>query len=515
MKINALKEIAQFVKKEAGQKCPIKPNTLEYSPAKEVLEKTLNKVQSEVSPAKIKMARTARELAVQFDAKLADVKEGKFLTEELLHFLNPKIDAFGNKTFTSGQMKVIDAALAKIKFFKVMSKELAQDAAKYGDEVLNEMKQVFGGDEGLGKYLVVRKKDDVSVYNKLVKEFKDDRIKSEVHNIFSKKLYGKRYSQLDKTDRELVKLCIEQGEVKLDSKDFKIIENAFRADPKDYYAMKKYGKSFVELDKEQKNTVKNIVFRLGEQVVSNSSIKQAKIEATNYIRDLVGIRLQLPTGSRAEMTQLEKYMDKAIGKGKLNISRISNYHANHILPYIKKEKTLIWKEMIPGMELVETAEVRKRNGYTTTQINLLQKIKGRTNPVLVEFQIRTEALNKIGQIEHLIYDILAKKNISKDIPQLKSYYETIGIENAVKKVFNDPKLEAKYTDYERAYYSFIRNKELGSPSKIGKPLLEEYGLGEYEHLLSFDALQQIDDKAILIKEKFGPKINAQKKKIKK
>lgn len=514
MKVNSLKEIAQIIVTEASHNPFAKPNVLERSPAKELFEKTVLKEKKVPGVIRNKAANTIKELSALAEVKLAEIKDEKFLTDELLYFLNPKVDSAGNKTFTYAQIKILDAAQSKIKFFKNFSKELARDARKYGEEVLGDFKQLFGGDEELGQYLDLRMKDEKSIYNKLVKEFKDDRIKSEVHNIFSKKLYGKRYSQLDKTDRELVKLCIEQGEVKLDPKDIKIIENAFKSDPKDFYAMKKYGKSFVELDKIQKDSIKNIIFRLGEDAVSNSSIKQAKIEATNYVRDLVGIRLRLPTGSRAEMAILEKYMDKAISKGKLKISRISNYHANHILPYIKKEKTLMWKEMIPGMELVETAEVRKRNGYTTTQMNILQKVKGRVNPILVEFQIRTESLNKIGQIEHLIYDILAKKNISKDIPQLKAYYDSIAIEKAVNKVFNVAKMEAKYTDYERAYYSFIRNGELGAPAKMSKPLLEEYGLGEYEHLLSFDALQQIDDKAKLIKEKFGPKIHVPKKNAK-
>ena len=126
--------------------------------------------------------------------KLEFVTKEKLLTQEVLYFLQPKIDTKGNKTFTQNQTKIIDLANDKIKFFKAMATELANDAEKYGDSILKDVKEIFGGKEGLGKYLVVRKKDKTSVYNKLVKSFKNERVKSEIHDIFARKLYKTRYS---------------------------------------------------------------------------------------------------------------------------------------------------------------------------------------------------------------------------------------------------------------------------------------------------------------------------------
>lgn len=495
-----------FGDKVNADKKEVSENKLERSPVQDSV--TLSKVTAKSKARPAKPIKTPAQIFKETKTNLDIVIKENILPEEVLYFLNPKVDTKGNESFSPAQIRIIEAASNKVAFFRAMAKELSDDAFKYGDEILEDLKKVFGGKEGLGDYLVVRKKDPVSVYNKLIKEFKNERIKSEVFNMFAKKLYGKRYSQLDKIEKKLVSLSIKDGDVKLDSKDYKVIENAFMSDPKNYFANKLFGKPYSHLTASEKNTVKQEFFNKPDEYHSNATNKQARQEATSYVRDLVGIRLILPTGNRKEMAKVEKYIEEnIINNEKIKMTRMSNYHSSHILPYIKKDKALLWKEKT-GMELVENAEVRKKNGYTTTQINLEQNVQTRARPVLVELQIRTEALNYIGNIEHLIYDILEKKNISKDIPQLKEYYDSIGIVKAVKDVFNDPAKEEKYTDYEKSYYAYVRNKEeSGTNVSLSKPLLVEFGLGEYEHLLSFDALEVIDNKAKEIKAVFGPKKN--------
>lgn len=476
---------------------------LERSPDQDVV--SLSKVKSKAKSNSTKNVKNPAQVLQETKTNLDIVVNENILPEEVLYFLNPKTDAKGNEYFTAAQTRIINSAVNKVKFFKSMAIELSDDAYKYGDEILDDLKKIFGGGEGLGDYLVVRKKDPISVYNKLLKEFKNERIKSEVFNMFAKKLYGKRYSQLDKTEKKLVSLSIKDGDVKLETKDYQVIEDAFKSDPKNYFSNKMYGKPYSRLITSEKNAVKQALFNSPDEYKANATNKQARKEATDYVRDLVGIRLILPTGNRAEMAKVEKYIEKAIQNEEIKMTRMSNYHSSHILPYIKKDKALYWKELT-GMELVENSQVRKKNGYTTTQINLEQNVKTRARPVLVELQIRTKTLNYIGNIEHLIYDILEKKNISKNIPQLKEYYDSIGIEKAVKEVFNNPTKEEKYTDYEKAYYAYIRNlEEPNTRITIQKPLLAEFGLGEYEHLLSFDALDGIDKKAKEIKDVFGPK----------
>lgn len=461
----------------------------------------------EISSKNIKVIKTrkTKDGTRLIDEKLSKVKESKILTDEILYFLEPKVDSQNKRSYTKSQIGVIDAAYNKVKFFQSFSQELAKEADLYGDKVLESFVEIFGGNDDLGKYLKIRKKDSVSIYNKLIKEFRNERINTEAHNIFARKLYGKRYTALSKDEKELVKICILDGEVKLDPKDYKIIESAFKSNIKESYAQKLFLKPYNALNNIQKNKIKQEIYDNEDYAISINN-KQARNEAYNYIRDLVGIRLVLPDGSRALMSKVERYIDKAIKSGNMNITRISNYHSNHILPYIRQQKVWEWKESIPGLDLVENAEVRKKNGYTTTQMNIEHYLEGRDRPLLVEFQIRTEELNEIGQREHLIYDILEKKDITKNIPELKLYYDSIGIKKAVCEVFNDSSKEEKYTDYERAYYSYIRDKESTEKKyKLSKPFLADYGLGEYEGLLSFDSLKNIDQTANEIKDKYGSK----------
>ena len=164
---------------------------------------------------------------------------------------------------------------------------------------------------------------------------------------------------------------------------------------------------------------------------------------------------------------------------------MSNYHDNYILPYIKYETAKKWKDSMPGMVLVENKKVRKRNGYTTTQFNIVHPLKNKSarkskdsakskvskkaqhieenklkqKYIFGELQIRTQKLNDIGQREHLIYDILEGKDISQGIPELRKYYDSTGIEKAVNEVFNDDVKEENYIKYENSMYYFIRHNE--------------------------------------------------------
>ncbi len=442
------------------------PSTLERTPSTDTFVPSVETA----SIAKAKKADALTQAQTLRDYELVK-KEGLF-NDELLFLLQPKTTANGSKTFTPNQTKIINLAAKKISFYKGIAKRLEVSGTESIERVIKDIKTVFGGEKNYGKYLKARSKNGrptskeaVSIYNKITKEFLDKKINGEVMNIFAKRLYQKPYKLLDKTEKELVKLSIMDGDVKLDSRDYKVLEKVLGTSKKDYE------------------------------------------EAVNWIKDLIGLRMIIPED--ADMNKAAEYLTKAILSGKLNVTRVSNYHSKHIYPYISQDTVKLWKQSVPGIELVQSNAIRKKNGYTTTQMNILHEIKdknGKVRPVWVELQIRSEQLNKIGQIEHLIYDILANKNIGKNIPELEKYYETIGIEKAVKEVFGNPTKENAYVDYERAMYSWIRHNENPKSKAIlsyDKPILTEFGLGEYEHLLSFESLDRIDETATLLKAKYG------------
>ena len=351
---------------------------------------------------------------------------------------------------------------------------MEQDGNEAIEPALKQLKKVFGGEKEFGKYLKAREKDgqpvskdSVSIYNKLIKEYKNEYIDGDVLNSFAKVFDKKNYKQLDKEEKALIKIFIENGELKLDTRGYNALEESLKTSAKDYK------------------------------------------KAVSWIKDLIGIRLVLP--DNADMKKAEEYLTKAILQNTIKVTRVSNYHSNHIYPYISKDTAKLWQQSLPGMQVLNNSAVRKKNGYTTTQLNIEFEFKdknGKTKNALGELQIRSEKLNYLGQIEHLIYDILAKKDIGKGIPELQDYFDSTGIVDAVNEVFSDPIKENAYLEYEKTTYAQIRNSETKNKhiyiEDKDYPLLADFGLGQYE-VLSFESLDLIDKKANLIKKKYGPK----------
>ncbi len=470
LKSSAIKHLTRAAEKVKTQTIQIQKtatNPLERTPVQDTFSAAAT---SSVTKNEAKKMTSATQHQTLVDYEF--IKKEKIFNDEIMFLLQPKTTANGAKVFTPNQTKVINLAVKKATFYKGMAKRLETMGNDTIGRVIKDIKTVFGGEKNYGKYLHARSKngvpsskESVSIYNKIIKEFKDQKVNTEIMNILSRRLYQKPYKLLDKTEKELVKLSVFDGDVKFESRDYKAFEKILTTGKRDYD------------------------------------------EAIEWIKDLIGLRMVIP--ENANMTVAAQYLTDSILSGKLNVTRVSNYHSKHIYPYISQDTVKLWKQSVPGIELVQTSAIRKQNGYTTTQMNILHPVKdksGKIRYVWVELQLRSEQLNKIGQIEHLIYDILAKKNIGKNIPELEKYYESIGIEKAVFEVFGNPKKEAAYTDYERAMYSWIRHNENPETKKrisVQKPILTDFGLGEYEPLLSFESLQQIDDTANILKSRYG------------
>ena len=466
--------------------------------------------------AEVKKKDAAQNELIQ--KKLNYVKENKILTDEDLYYLQPQKGKNGAPEFTKMQAEIIDSATKKVKLFKSLATELGVVAADYGDEIHEHMKNVFGGNDGFGQYIIMRKKDPKSIYDKLAKEFKNHYIKNGVHDIFAQKMFQKNYNRLDDSEKEMVKLYIKEGEVPLDKKDYQAINDAFKPDTKNYLSKKYFKKGFDDLSRAEKTEMRAILAKK-----KHSSSKIEKEEAASWIRDLIGLRLVLPEGNRVNMGKVERYLDKALKKNQLHLTRISNYRSNSVLPYLNQDTARRWKDTIPGVELV-TSSVKKMNGYTTTQMNFEYDVPGREEPVLIEFQIRSKEMNYINDVEHYIYDVLENKDITKGIPELKQFFEASGFEKAVKEVFGKqnidpnspeaklPTKEQRYMDYEHAMFAYIRDSETPTYKfgKMFKPILADFGLGEYESVLSFDALNGMNEKAQIIKAKYGNKSTTKK-----
>lgn len=414
-------------------------------------------------------SQSSQDTALQNYKKV--VKEN-ILGPELNSLLEPQTDKNGNYIFDKDQIRVLKLAAKKIDFYKEIASRLEKEGNDSIDFILKQTKKVFGGEKELGKYLRSRQKDGksvskdaVSIYNKLIKEFKDEYIKGNILNGFSMPHFQKPYTKLDKDEKELIKLYLQDKNLN-------------------------HSIELSDLEKVLKTTAKD------------------KEEAINWIRDLIGLRLILPDDF--DMKQVEKYLTNAISKGELNITKISNYHSSHIYPYISQDTLKMWQQLSPGIVIASSSNILKKNGYTTTQMNIIFKVpdkNGKEKTVRAELQIRSDSLNKLGQIEHLIYDILENKNIGKDIKELDEFYQSTGIVKAVKEVFNNAQKENAYLEYEKTTYAKIRENEQKTKKdrqENNYPLLADFGLGQYD-VLSFESLEYIDKRAEQIKQKYGNK----------
>lgn len=493
----------------------------------ELNDDVFEKVSETTESSSIKKAKTRKTSAKNnfepLHQSFLQLKKEKVIPEELFVFLEPIKNSAGEKEYSPLQVKLIDAAQKRMNSFMEIADTLAKEGEEAGDQVYNQMFEIFGGEDGLGQYLKMRTKSKKSIFNKLVKELKDEKFYGQIMDRFAKDAFKKPYSRLTPNDYK------------------RIADSYFKGKA---FTKEQYDSLNKPYDKLSKDEKKLLTMAINEKSMSfkpdeiEECIKMFKPGAKEYekavtkVRDLVGTRLILPSGSPLEMEEVEKYLSKAIRYNKIKITKMSNYHDNYILPYIKYSTAQKWKDAMPGMVLVGNSKVRKRNGYTTTQFNIthpiinkeaakakdlskskiskkaqnIEKNKLKNKFVFGELQIRTKKLNDIGQIEHLIYDILEDKDISQGIPELRKYYDSIGIEDAVNAVFNDDRKEENYIRYENSMYYWTRHNETRNKGSAfyAKPRLANYELKGYE-ILGFDSLAKIDKEANRIKKLYKNK----------
>lgn len=148
-------------------------------------------------------------------------------------------------------------------------------------------------------------------------------------------------------------------------------------------------------------------------------------DAKKVIRDGIGTRLILPTGTPKEVDAVVKSLCTAIENGSLTIKRITNYQGVNSYPYLqkshidslkasieKRQQLLVQKPAFSNpVEALKIKELEIKtdnsailsSGYTAAQFNIETKHMG------AELQIRGPEVDHLAQLEHLIYDIRNQK----------------------------------------------------------------------------------------------------------
>ncbi len=133
----------------------------------------------------------------------------------------------------------------------------------------------------------------------------------------------------------------------------------------------------------------------------------------------------------------------------------------------------------------------KDNGYTASQFNLVNQYNQ-----MEELQFRAETVDRIAEIEHMVYDI----NNNKETVSGSEYDD---IRQALKKIENSKETDAKgktaqqeYDDYFNAVFINAKTTELGAYAEEPDiyedyPLLKELFSEDELYLISIEGLEEI------------------------
>lgn len=378
---------------------------------------------------------------------LLDLGDKNFLHKELFKMLSASRKN-GEPKFTQLQTEIIKNAEKKMRALRTVSKKLEMEGKKQEKEVVSKVIDMFGGEEGYGKYLTGRVKDQNSIAAKL-KNRLIDLTNDMFNNALAQKIYKKDFSKLSDAEQKMIKHLKPSEELTLTDKQLKQIRNLYAEDSSEL------------------------------------------MHSRTHVRDLIGVRLVLPKGSKAETEKATAYIEKAIQDGNIEVTRVSNYYGSEgVKPYIDNKRIANWSEMDGSINLIDYMK-SKPNGYTTCQLNIGANC---------ELQIRSRLMNVLGNLEHLYYDICENKDITKGVKELKEYYEKAGLFKEVEEIKNNPVLSNEYKRYLKDSYKRVRDIDLGS-SKY--PLdLGNYIDSKYCKNLSIEGLQELEKGAEKIKAKY-------------
>jgi ppGpp synthetase/RelA/SpoT-type nucleotidyltranferase len=236
------------------------------------------------------------------------------------------------------------------------------------------------------------------------------------------------------------------------------------------------------------------VQKTGTPIIDGSPVLPNTMQARNMIGDAVGGRVILPTGTTKEVDMVVSQLTEAIKKGDIKLSELNNYKGKDGLSYFTDEHVLQIQEahaIAQQKGLVDTplvvisgsnSKAIKNSGYTTIQMNATTR-----NGAKIELQIRGPEIQKLGEIEHLIYDLRQGKSIPAHLPneinrKMTTLSETLN--SLPKEAYDD------YMGYLTQAYKNARLKETGV-TEIPKLILPK-SLKHYKEL-ELGALESLHD----------------------
>ncbi|MFN9690793.1 MAG: hypothetical protein ACK551_01665 [Vampirovibrionales bacterium] len=236
------------------------------------------------------------------------------------------------------------------------------------------------------------------------------------------------------------------------------------------------------------------VQKTGTPIIDGSPVLPNTMQARNMIGDAVGGRVILPTGTTKEVDMVVSQLTEAIKKGDIKLSELNNYKGKDGLSYFTDEHVFQIQEahaIAQKNGLVDTplvvisgsnSNAIKNSGYTTIQMNATTR-----NGAKIELQIRGPEIQKLGEIEHLIYDLRQGKSIPAHLPNDINIIMTT-LSKTLKRLPKEAYYD--YMGYLTQAYKNARLKETGV-TEIPKLILPK-SLKQYEEL-ELGALESLYD----------------------
>jgi len=226
----------------------------------------------------------------------------------------------------------------------------------------------------------------------------------------------------------------------------------------------------------------------------NKISKTTKIDsyekADREIKDLIGVRLVL-NGSDKEINTIVDSIVTAIKSDKITITEINNYAPENSKPYLsdKQISKIVKASKDKGIEtkVLTGKDGIKVSGYTAAQFNFGE---------YGEFQIMGTECFKTFLLEHQLYDLYSKKDITYGIKSLEDLYSPI--KESLKKMSPDD--IALFRKYTTEYYRYSRCLELNKPTS--KPEFPK----KFNPILDFENLEKVYSEATKIKDNIIKKI---------
>ena len=221
--------------------------------------------------------------------------------------------------------------------------------------------------------------------------------------------------------------------------------------------MIKKGLTIEQIEKEGILTDKNLL----ERLKTDNSIEPLEVLQVNNYTGLYG----LPEFTVEQISAIENIISRNNGIVYTRADIGDNLYTN--TGYTSPEEVL---KANNGDKLPKSI---KSSGYRTAQMNVVFK-----NGTLGEIQYRGEETNKIGEYEHIAYDLRQGKNTLG--PLFNDFKE------AISKL--SPEEYSEYNNYLEACYNYYNRIELGLPAN--KPKLPS----KFNPILSEENMKELHDK---------------------